>query len=63
MNLEEFYAQIGGDYADTLQRLCNENMVKKFVKKYQDDPTCAAGLGSCLPRCAYPQGRSAEPRF
>lgn len=40
MNLEEFYAQIGGDYADTLQRLCNENMVKKFVKKYQDDPTC-----------------------
>ena len=35
MNLEEFYAQIGGDYADTLQRLCNENMVKKFVKKYQ----------------------------
>ena len=41
MNLEEFYAQIGGDYVDTLQRLCNENMVKKFVKKYQDDPTCA----------------------
>lgn len=41
MNLEEFYAQIGGDYADTLQRLCNENMVKKFVRKYQDDPTCA----------------------
>lgn len=41
MNLEEFYAQIGGDYTDTLQRLCNENMVKKFVKKYQDDPTCA----------------------
>lgn len=41
MNLEEFYAQIGGDYADTLQRLCNENMVKKFVKMYQDDPTCA----------------------
>ena len=30
-----------GDYADTLQRLCNEHMVKKFVKKYQDDPTCA----------------------
>ena len=47
MNLEEFYAQIGGDYADTLQRLCNENMVKKFVKKYQDDPTCAAiGIAS-----------------
>lgn len=41
MNLEEFYAQIGGDYADTLQRLCNENMVKKFVKMYQDDPSCA----------------------
>ena len=41
MNLEEFYAQIGGDYADTLQRLCNESMVKKFVKKYQGDPTCA----------------------
>lgn len=71
MNLEEFYAQIGGDYADTLQRLCNENMVKKFVKKYQDDPTCADLHNAVLqqdweaaePRCAYPQGRSAEPRF
>lgn len=46
MNLEEFYAQIGGDYADTLQRLCNENMVKKFVKKYQDDPTCTTRWSS-----------------
>ena len=68
MNLEEFYAQIGGDYADTLQRLCNENMVKKFVKMYQDlrrpaQRGPAAGLGGCLPRCAYPQGRSAEPRL
>ena len=34
MNLEEFYAQIGGDYANTLQRLCNEDaMVKSYVKK------------------------------
>lgn len=40
MSLEEFYAQIGGNYADTLRRLCNENLVKKFVRKYQDDPTC-----------------------
>ena len=49
MNLEEFYAQIGGDYADTLQRLCNENMVKKFVKKYQETrpaPTCTTRLCS-----------------
>lgn len=50
MNLEEFYAQIGGDYADTLQRLCNENMVKKFVKKYQDDPTCADLHNAALSR-------------
>ena len=71
MNLEEFYAQIGGDYADTLQRLCNENMVKKVREEVSGRPDLrrpaqcgsAAGLGSCLPRCAYPQGRSAEPRL
>ena len=49
MNLEEFYAQIGGDYADTLQRLCNENMVKKFVKKVSGRPDVRrpAQRGSC----------------
>jgi len=41
MNLEEFYAQTGGDYADTVRRLYNEKMVGKFVRKYVDDPTCA----------------------
>ena len=49
MNLEEFYAQIGGDYADTLQRLCNENMVKKFVKSIRTTrpaPTCTTRLCS-----------------
>ena len=41
MNLEEFYTRIGGNYADTIKRLYNEAMVKKFVLKYQNDPTFA----------------------
>ncbi len=41
MNLEEFYAHIGGNYADTIRRLYSEKMVSKFVHKYVDDPTCA----------------------
>lgn len=46
MTLQEFYAQIGGNYADTVRRLCNESLVLRFVKKYPDNPSidelCAA---------------------
>ena len=46
MTLQEFYAQIGGNYADTVRRLCNESLVLRFVKKYLANPSfdelCAA---------------------
>lgn len=46
MTLQEFYAQIGGNYADTVRRLCNESLVLRFVKKYPANPSfdelCAA---------------------
>ena len=41
MNLEEFYAATGGNYADTKRRLMNDAIVKKFVLRYREDPTCA----------------------
>lgn len=41
MNLEEFYAATGGNYADTKRRLMSDAIVKKFVLKYREDPTCA----------------------
>ena len=34
MTLKEFYAQIGGNYEDTLHRLPSEALVHRFVLKY-----------------------------
>lgn len=39
MTLQEFYAQIGGNYADTVRRLCSESFVLRFVKKYPANPS------------------------
>lgn len=39
MTLQEFYAQIGGSYADTVRRLCSESFVLRFVKKYSANPS------------------------
>ena len=39
MTLQEFYAQIGGSYADTVHRLCSESFVLHFVKKYPANPS------------------------
>lgn len=39
MNLEEFYARIGGNYADTVRRLCNDALVTRFVMKYPANPS------------------------
>ena len=39
MTLQEFYAQIGGSYADTVRRLCSESFVLRFVKKYPANPS------------------------
>lgn len=39
MNLKEFYEVSGGDYEATVQRIRNEDMLKKFVMKYAADPS------------------------
>ena len=37
MNLKEFYEAVGGNYDDTVTRLMNESIVKKFVTLFTDD--------------------------
>lgn len=39
MKLEELYEAAGGDYELTLNRLHSEDILKKFVKKYAEDPS------------------------
>lgn len=47
MTLEEFYNEIGGDYAGTKKRLMSDKIIKKFVLKFLNDPNygeLAAGM-------------------
>lgn len=37
MNLKEFYNAVGGDFDDTVTRLMNENIVRKFVGLFAED--------------------------
>lgn len=39
MTLKECYETLGGDYEDTVKRLINENILRKFVVKFLDDPS------------------------
>lgn len=39
MTLKEFYEQIDSGYKDVIKRLCDENMIKKFVFKFPEDPS------------------------
>ena len=39
MNLKEFYAAIGGDYADVIKRLQCESLIEQFLYKFIDDPS------------------------
>lgn len=41
MTIEECYAQLGGDYAQVLQRLPSANLVKKFLAKFPADDSFA----------------------
>lgn len=41
MNVEEFYAVIGGNYAEALGRLMKDSLIEKFVLKFTDDPSFA----------------------
>ena len=38
MNLKDFYQMIGGDYADVVQRLCDEEIVYEFLLRFADEP-------------------------
>ena len=38
MSLEEFYASVGGDYADVIQRLCIEEIVVEFLLRFAEEP-------------------------
>lgn len=37
MTLKEFYEGIDSDYKNVIERLCNEEMIKKFVFKFPED--------------------------
>lgn len=39
MTLQECYAALGGDYEEVLSRLRSENLVRKFLLKFPDDPS------------------------
>ena len=39
MTIKECFEQIGSDYDSVLQRIGNENILKKFVIKFIDDPS------------------------
>lgn len=39
MTIIECYEKMGGDYEDVISRLRKEDFVKKFIKKFPDDPS------------------------
>lgn len=39
MTLQECYEKIGGDYAEVLGRLVNEERIRKYVLKFLEEPT------------------------
>ena len=39
MTLQECYEKMGGDYADVLARLTNDERIAKYVVKFLEDPT------------------------
>lgn len=41
MQLREFFAQVGGDYEDVIQRLASESVVVKFLRRFVDEPSYA----------------------
>lgn len=41
MDLQAFYQMIDGDYQDTLKRLYSNDLILRFVWKFQDDPSFA----------------------
>lgn len=42
MTLKECYTEIGGDYADVMERIPSEKFVYKFLQRFMDDPSYAS---------------------
>ena len=42
MTTEQFYREIGSDYAAVLERLGAEDMIRRFVLKFPQDPSFSA---------------------
>ena len=42
MNLQEFYAVVGGNYEETLKRLMGEAVLRRFTAKFPNDQSFAA---------------------
>ena len=41
MAFEEFYAAVGGDYKNTLNRMMSDALLRKFILKFPGDPSYA----------------------
>lgn len=39
MDLRSFFKEVGGDYDAVLTRLVSESLIRRFIGKFQDDPT------------------------
>lgn len=39
MNIEDFFAQVGGDYDSVMSRLSSDALIIKFVRKFTNDPS------------------------
>ena len=39
MTLEDLYKSLGGDYSEVMSRLFDENMIKKLLIMFPDDPS------------------------
>lgn len=42
MQLNDFYAAVGGDHREVLERLPSEELVRRFLRRFPDDPSYAA---------------------
>ena len=39
MTLEVCYAEMGADYAEVLERLRDERLIRRYVLRFPDDPS------------------------
>lgn len=53
MTVKEFYSAINGDYSEILERLGNEDRIRRFLKKMLD-----TGDMTPLRKCTKPSAKS-----